>query len=176
MSERTHYVYQTAKMNAYAKCWQLSSSVLKSKSLTIEFLHTGQHKNTMRYEVPHKISNQIALIGVVSTKNCYYNININWKDINWMWYGCNRLGWSKVLLENAAGGIMEELNWTYNQSRCENYHRRGAHNFFWQPIAAWAYSNTEGMFVTSGVTPLESMTAKPRASGGSKDCGPWKID
>ncbi len=42
------------------------------------------------------------------------------------------------------------------------------------------YSNTERMLATTGFIPLlanlESMTAKPNADGGSKDCVTWKVE
>ncbi len=42
------------------------------------------------------------------------------------------------------------------------------------------YSNAERVLAAMGVTPLlvnlESMTSKPSAGGGSKDCIAWKVE
>ncbi len=42
------------------------------------------------------------------------------------------------------------------------------------------YSNAECMLAATGFTPLlvnlESMTSKPNAGGGSKDCVTWKVE
>ncbi len=47
--------------------------------------------------------------------------------------------------------------------------RRGIHNFLWQLISVWDYSNAERMLAAKGMTlllvNLESMTTKSRAAG-----------
>ncbi len=53
--------------------------------------------------------------------------------------------------------------------RLENIHSRGFHNFNWQFIPEGDCLDAEDMLATPLLAELESMTAKPRAGGGSKD-------
>ncbi len=66
------------------------------------------------------------------------------------------------------------------QSRFECLHGFSGHNFLWQFAPERDYSNAKRMLAATGPTPLlvnlESMTSKPNAGGGSKDCVTWKVE
>ncbi len=57
--------------------------------------------------------------------------------------------------------------------------RGSVHNLLWQLVPVRDYLNAERMLAATGFTPLlvnlESMTSKPNAGGGSKDCVAWKV-
>ncbi len=54
------------------------------------------------------------------------------------------------------------------------------HNILWQFVPVWDYSDAERMLATTSLAPLlvnlQSMTSKPSAGGGSKDCVTWKVE
>ncbi len=66
------------------------------------------------------------------------------------------------------------------QSRFERLHGCSGHNILWQLVPVWDYSDAERMLATPSLTPLlvnfQSMTSKPNAGGGSKDCVTWKVE
>ncbi len=66
------------------------------------------------------------------------------------------------------------------QSRFECLHGCSGHNILWQFVPVRDYSNDEHMLVTTGLKPmlvnLQSMTSKPNAGGGSKDCVTRKVE
>ncbi len=66
------------------------------------------------------------------------------------------------------------------QSKFECLHGCSGHNILWQLVPVRVYSNAEHMLAATSLTPLlvnfQSMTSKPNAGGGSKDCVTWKIE
>ncbi len=66
------------------------------------------------------------------------------------------------------------------QSKLECLHGCSGHNFLWQFVLVRDYSNAELMLAATDPTPLlvnlQSMTSKPTAGGGSKNCVTWKVE
>ncbi len=66
------------------------------------------------------------------------------------------------------------------QSKLEYLHRCSAHNFLWQFVPVRDYLKAECMLTATGLTPLlvnlQSMTSKPNAGGGTKECVTWKVE
>ncbi len=66
------------------------------------------------------------------------------------------------------------------QSKFECSHVCSGHNILWQFVPVRDYSNAERMLATTGLKPLlvnlQSMTSKPNAGGGSKDCVTKKVE
>ncbi len=77
-------------------------------------------------------------------------------------------------------GLWEEglLPCTQTQLKC--LHGWSVHNLLWQFVPVRDYSNAERILRTTGFTPLlvnpESLTAKPKARGGSRNCVACKIE
>ncbi len=56
-------------------------------------------------------------------------------------------------------------------------HRAPSRNLnAWQPVPVRDYSNAERTCLTPLLVNLESMTSRPSAVGGSKDCVTWKVE
>ncbi len=87
--------------------------------------------------------------------------------------------WEGALGDGLEGNFWEEGLPSYVQSKLEYLHGCSGHNFLWQFVPVRDYSNAERMLAATGLTPLlanlESMTSKPDAGGGSKDCVTWKV-
>ncbi len=88
--------------------------------------------------------------------------------------------WEGVLGDGLEGNFWEEGLPLCVQSKFECFHGCSGHNFLWQRVPVRDYSNAERMLAARGLTPLlahlESMTSKPNAGGGSKDCVAWKVE
>ncbi len=88
--------------------------------------------------------------------------------------------------EGAPGDGLEGNFWEEGlpscvQSKLECPHRCSGHDFLWQLVPVWDYSNAERMLAATSLTlllvNLESiMNSKPDACGGSKDCVTWKAE
>ncbi len=85
--------------------------------------------------------------------------------------------------EGVLGDRLEENFWEEGLPSCvqlklECLQGCSGHNFLWQFVPVRDYSNAERMLVATGLTPLlvnlESMTSKPTAGEGVKDCVRWK--
>ncbi len=85
-----------------------------------------------------------------------------------------------VSRDGLEGNFWEEGLPPRIHSQLECLHGWSVHNLLWQFVPVCDYSNTERMLTTSGSTTLlvnlESMTSKPNASGGSKNCVAWKVE
>ncbi len=85
-----------------------------------------------------------------------------------------------VLGNGLEGNFWEEGLPSCVQSKLECLHGCSGHNILWQLIPVWDYSDAERMLATTSLTPLlvnlQSMTSKPNAGGGSKDCVTWKVE
>ncbi len=85
-----------------------------------------------------------------------------------------------VLEDGLEGSFWEEGLRSCVQSKLECLHGCSGHNFLWQFVPVRDYSNAERMLAATGLTPLlvdfESMTSKPNAGGGCKDCVTWKVE
>ncbi len=84
-----------------------------------------------------------------------------------------------VLGDGLEGNFWEEGLLLCVQSKFECLHGCNGHNILWQLVPVRDYSNAERMLTTMSLTPLfvnlQSMTSKPNAGGGSKDCVTWKV-
>ncbi len=80
--------------------------------------------------------------------------------------------WKGVLGGGLEGNFWEEGLPLCIQSKFEC--------LLWQLVPAWDYSDAERMLATTSLTPLlvnlQSMTSKPNAGRGSKDCVTWKVE
>ncbi len=85
--------------------------------------------------------------------------------------------WEGVLGDGLEGNFWEEGLSACVQSKLECLHGYSGHNFRWQFVPVRDYLNAERMLAATGLTPLlvnlESITSKPNAGGGSKDCVTW---
>ncbi len=92
-----------------------------------------------------------------------------------------RVGYDRMeqIRDGVSGYGLEENFWEEGlppciQSQLECLHGWGIYNLLWQLVPVRAYSTDERMLTATGFTPLlvnlESMTLKPNAGGGSKDC------
>ncbi len=87
--------------------------------------------------------------------------------------------WEGVLGDGLEGNFWEEGLPSCVQSKLECLHGCSGHNF-WQLVPVRDYSNAERMLAATSLIPLlvnlQSMTSKPNACGGSKDCVTWKVE
>ncbi len=85
----------------------------------------------------------------------------------------------RISEDGLEGSFGEHGRPSCTRSQLEYFHRRSVHDLLWQFIPVRNYSNTERILATPGLTPLsvnlESMTAKPKAGGGRKNCVAWKV-
>ncbi len=97
------------------------------------------------------------------------------------------MGYDRVeqIREDVSGGGPERNVWEEGlplcvQSQLECLHGWSVHNLLWQLVPVQDHSNAGRMITATGFTPilmnLESMTSKPNAGGGSKDCAAWKVE
>ncbi len=85
-----------------------------------------------------------------------------------------------VLGDGLEGNFWEEGLPLCTQSKFECLHGCSGHNLLWQFVPVRDHLNAEWVLGATGLAPqlvnLESMTSKPNASGGSKDCVTWKVE
>ncbi len=85
-----------------------------------------------------------------------------------------------VLGDGLEGNSLEEELPSCVHSKLECLHECSGHNFLWWFVPVRDYSNAERRLAATGLTPLlvnlKSMTSKPNAGGGSKDCVTWKVE
>ncbi len=85
-----------------------------------------------------------------------------------------------VLRDGLEGNFWKEGLPSCVQSKLECLHGCSGHNFLRQFVPVRDYTNAERVLAATGLTPLlaylESMTSKPNAGGGSKDCVTWKVE
>ncbi len=88
--------------------------------------------------------------------------------------------WEGVLEDGLEGNFWEEGLPSCIQTKFERLNGCSGHNFLCQFVLVWDDSNAERMLTTTGLIPLlvnlESMTPKPNAGGGSKDCVTSKVE
>ncbi len=88
--------------------------------------------------------------------------------------------WEGELGYELEGNFWEEGLPLCVQSRFEYLHGCCGHNILWQLGPVWDYSDAERMLATTSLTPLlvnlQSMTSKPNAGGGGKDCVKGKVE
>ncbi len=88
--------------------------------------------------------------------------------------------WEGVLGDGLEGNFWEEGLPSCIQMKFECLNGFSGHNFLCQFVLVWDDSNAERMLTTTGLIPLlvnlESMTPKPNAGGGSKDCVTSKVE
>ncbi len=88
--------------------------------------------------------------------------------------------WEGVLGNGLEGNFWEEGLPLCVQSKFECLYGCSGHTILWQLVPVWDYSHAERMLATTSLTPLlvnlQSMTSKPNAGGGSKDCVTWKVE
>ncbi len=82
--------------------------------------------------------------------------------------------------DGLEGNFLEEGLPLFVQSKFESLYGCSGHNILWQLIPVWDYSDAERMLATTSPTPLlvnlQSMTSKPNAGRGIKDCITWKVE
>ncbi len=85
-----------------------------------------------------------------------------------------------VLRDGLEGNFWEEGLPSCVQLKLKCLHGCSGHNFLWQFVPVWDHSNAERTLAATGPTPLlvnlESVTSKPNAGNGSKDCIAWKAE
>ncbi len=85
-----------------------------------------------------------------------------------------------VLGDGLEGNFWEERLPLCVRTKLEWLHGCSCNNFLWQFVPERDYSNAKRMLAVMGPTPLlvnlESMTSKPNAGGGSKNCVTWKVE
>ncbi len=97
------------------------------------------------------------------------------------------MGYDRVeqIGEGVSGDGLEGKFWEKGlppciQSQLECLHGWSVHNLLWQLVPVRDYSNAKRMLTATGFTlllvNLGSMTSKPNAGGGSKDCVAWKVE
>ncbi len=97
------------------------------------------------------------------------------------------MGYDRVeqIREGVFGDWLEGNFWEEGlpscvQSKFECLHGRSGHNFLCQFVPVRDFSNAEHMLAATGLTPLlvnlQSMTSKPNAGWGSKDCATWEVE
>ncbi len=78
------------------------------------------------------------------------------------------------------GNLWEEGLPLCIQSKFECLHGCSCHNILWQLVPVRDYSDAERMLAATSPTPLlvnlQTMTSKPNAGGGSKDCVTWEVE
>ncbi len=82
--------------------------------------------------------------------------------------------------DGLEGNFWEEGLPSCVQSKLKCLHGCSGHDFLWQFVPVRDYSNSERILAAMSLTPLlvhlESITSKPNAGGGSKDCVTWNVE
>ncbi len=82
--------------------------------------------------------------------------------------------------DGLEGNFWEEGLPLCAQSKLECLHGWSVHDLPWQFVLVRDYSNAECMLTATDPTPLlvnlQSITSKPNAGGGSKNCVTWKVE
>ncbi len=121
----------------------------------------------------------IGWVGLVRSKNYFIQLRLIIKiAYEWDTTGWNSFG--DIGRKGLEEGFWEQGLPSCIQSPLEYLHRWSFHNPLWQFIPVRDYSNAERILAATGFTPLlvnlQSMTAKPKAGGGSKNSVTWKVE